>query len=255
MIGYAVAGVIGAGRDRRDRRRVASRAAAAAAAATPTSTTRAARPTASSPTTAAGTEAAAGQGRQPEEGGEAGRLRPAPQPQEEGHDTHPAGQRRPRLQDQPADLGQPRRTALPAGRRRLQRNAARNRLRPLARARADGDPVQPRPRRKRPAGAEGPLRHDVRGDAALPQRKNALRRSRRPPGRNLLGCKKYKGAITLDAIRDFGKATWGIAGREPVEAFPFTGPTPRRTGQLASAAASAVGGKKPPASRPAESRS
>jgi hypothetical protein len=45
---------------------------------------------------------------------------------------------------------------------------------------------------------------------------------------NLLGCKQYKGAITLDAIRDFGKATWNVYGSEPAEAFPFTGPTPRK---------------------------
>jgi hypothetical protein len=44
--------------------------------------------------------------------------------------------------------------------------------------------------------------------------------------RNLLGCNEYKGAITLDAIRDFGKATWNKEGREPAEGFPFTGPTP-----------------------------
>jgi hypothetical protein len=43
---------------------------------------------------------------------------------------------------------------------------------------------------------------------------------------NLLGCKTYKGAITEDAIRDFGKETWGKYGGEPAEAFPFTGPTP-----------------------------
>jgi hypothetical protein len=43
---------------------------------------------------------------------------------------------------------------------------------------------------------------------------------------NLLGCPTYKGAITLDAIRDFGKATWGKYGGEPVRAFTFTGPTP-----------------------------
>ena len=43
--------------------------------------------------------------------------------------------------------------------------------------------------------------------------------------RNLIGCNEYKGAITLDAIRDFGEATWGH-GREPVTGFPFTGPTP-----------------------------
>ncbi len=43
---------------------------------------------------------------------------------------------------------------------------------------------------------------------------------------NLLACDEYKGAITLDAIRDFGKATWGRYGGEPVNAFPFTGPTP-----------------------------
>ncbi|HVY95839.1 MAG TPA: DUF3105 domain-containing protein [Solirubrobacterales bacterium] len=44
---------------------------------------------------------------------------------------------------------------------------------------------------------------------------------------NMLACPTYKGAITLDAIRDFGKATWGKYGGEPVYAFTFTGPTPR----------------------------
>jgi hypothetical protein len=43
---------------------------------------------------------------------------------------------------------------------------------------------------------------------------------------NLLGCPKYKGAITLDAIRAFGKETWGRYGGEPAEAFTFSGPTP-----------------------------
>jgi hypothetical protein len=43
---------------------------------------------------------------------------------------------------------------------------------------------------------------------------------------NLLGCPSYRGSITLDAIRDFGKATWAKYGGEPAEAFPFTGPTP-----------------------------
>jgi uncharacterized protein DUF3105 len=44
---------------------------------------------------------------------------------------------------------------------------------------------------------------------------------------NLLGCNEYKGAATLDAIRDFGKATWNKYGKEPAEGFPFTGPTPK----------------------------
>ena len=43
---------------------------------------------------------------------------------------------------------------------------------------------------------------------------------------NMLVCPTYKGAATLDAIRDFGKATWGKYGSEPVAAFKFTGPTP-----------------------------
>jgi hypothetical protein len=43
--------------------------------------------------------------------------------------------------------------------------------------------------------------------------------------RDLMGCKTYKGTAALDAIRDFGKIHWGH-GREPVEGFPFTGPTP-----------------------------
>ncbi len=43
---------------------------------------------------------------------------------------------------------------------------------------------------------------------------------------NLIGCPTYKGSITLDAIRAFGKETWGKYGGEPVFAFKFTGPTP-----------------------------
>lgn len=43
---------------------------------------------------------------------------------------------------------------------------------------------------------------------------------------NLLACREYKGAATLDAIRAFGKETWGKYGGEPVFAFTFTGPTP-----------------------------
>ena len=43
---------------------------------------------------------------------------------------------------------------------------------------------------------------------------------------NLLGCTEYKGAVTLDAIRAFGKATWGKYGGEPVNAFSLKGPTP-----------------------------
>jgi Protein of unknown function (DUF3105) len=43
---------------------------------------------------------------------------------------------------------------------------------------------------------------------------------------NLIGCPTYRGAATLDAIRAFGKATWGKFGGEPAEAFTFTGPTP-----------------------------
>jgi hypothetical protein len=42
----------------------------------------------------------------------------------------------------------------------------------------------------------------------------------------LMGCKTYKGASTLDAVRDFGKEVWGKYGGEPVFAFKFTGPTP-----------------------------
>jgi hypothetical protein len=43
---------------------------------------------------------------------------------------------------------------------------------------------------------------------------------------NLLGCPEYKGAITLDAIRDFGQATWGKYGGESPTAFSLKGPTP-----------------------------
>jgi len=44
--------------------------------------------------------------------------------------------------------------------------------------------------------------------------------------RNLIGCNEYKGAITLDALRDFAKQRWG-KGRESAMGFPFTGPTPK----------------------------
>ena len=43
---------------------------------------------------------------------------------------------------------------------------------------------------------------------------------------NMLACPTYKGAATLEAIRAFGKETWGKYGGEPVTAFTFTGPTP-----------------------------
>ena len=43
---------------------------------------------------------------------------------------------------------------------------------------------------------------------------------------NLLACTSYEGDKTLDAIRAFGKQTWGKFGGEPVSAFKFTGPTP-----------------------------
>lgn len=43
---------------------------------------------------------------------------------------------------------------------------------------------------------------------------------------NLLGCPKYKGAITLDAIRDFSREVWGKYGGEPVNGFKIVGPTP-----------------------------
>jgi hypothetical protein len=42
--------------------------------------------------------------------------------------------------------------------------------------------------------------------------------------RSLIGCSEYKGAITLDALRDFAKQRWGH-GREGAMNFPFTGPT------------------------------
>jgi hypothetical protein len=45
---------------------------------------------------------------------------------------------------------------------------------------------------------------------------------------NLMGCPTYKGQATLDAIRAFGKQTWGKFGGEPATAFTFTGPTPAK---------------------------
>jgi uncharacterized protein DUF3105 len=43
---------------------------------------------------------------------------------------------------------------------------------------------------------------------------------------NFLGCTSYDSQKTLDALRAFGKATWGKHGGKPVESVPFEGPTP-----------------------------
>ncbi|HSS41565.1 MAG TPA: DUF3105 domain-containing protein [Solirubrobacterales bacterium] len=45
--------------------------------------------------------------------------------------------------------------------------------------------------------------------------------------RGILACNTWYGQHTIDAIRAFGKATWGKRGSEPVVAFPVSGPTPR----------------------------
>ena len=45
---------------------------------------------------------------------------------------------------------------------------------------------------------------------------------------NLIGCKKYEGKKTLEAIAAFGKATWGRYGGEPPSAFTIRGPTPKK---------------------------
>ena len=65
---------------------------------------------------------------------------------------------------------------------------------------------------------------------------------------NLLGCPNYKGAITLDAIRDFGKATWGKYGGEPVQRVHVHRADAGRTGRDARrrhglVARGAVGGE------------
>jgi hypothetical protein len=43
---------------------------------------------------------------------------------------------------------------------------------------------------------------------------------------NGLFCSGFEGAATLNAIRTFGKETWGKYGDEPVDKFPPEGPTP-----------------------------
>ena len=122
-------------RRRRQRRR-------RAATPTSTSTPRSARPTGSSRTNGPGPcrrrrKVDRPRRRRPKQAGCDLRLNL----QDEGHEHIPAGSPTPGIRDQPADLRQPRRTALPAGRRRLRGNAGGNRHRPLARARPAGDPV------------------------------------------------------------------------------------------------------------------
>lgn len=43
---------------------------------------------------------------------------------------------------------------------------------------------------------------------------------------NFIGCVSWDGQKTIDALRAFGKATWGKYGNEPVKSFPAEGPTP-----------------------------
>lgn len=44
---------------------------------------------------------------------------------------------------------------------------------------------------------------------------------------NIIGCKKYEGAKTFDAIRDFGRETWNKFGAQAeLDGFPIEGPTP-----------------------------
>lgn len=45
---------------------------------------------------------------------------------------------------------------------------------------------------------------------------------------NFLGCTSYDKQKTLDALRAFGKATWGKYGSKPVESVSFEGPTPAK---------------------------
>ena len=56
---------------------------------------------------------------------------------------------------------------------------------------------------------------------------------------NLLGCPNYKGAITLDAIRAFGKATWGNTAAS--RSKPSPSPARRRPNRRSRLARSAPG--------------
>ena len=120
---------------------------------------------------------------EPEGGGEEGRLRRCGcKLKDEGHTHIPPGSADARLQDQPADLGQPRRTALPAGRRRLQRNAAKiDIVHSLEHGRME---IQYSPDLPEEDQLELKGLYDTMygGDAALPQRRTCPTRSRRRPG-------------------------------------------------------------------------
>ena len=64
------------------------------------------------------------------------------------------------------------------------------------------------------------------GTLLFPNRRCRMRR-RPPPGPTCSAARPIRGAATLDAIRAFGKATWGHYGGEPVDEFgPLTGPNP-----------------------------
>ena len=52
---------------------------------------------------------------------------------------------------------------------------------------------------------------------------------------NGLFCAGYEGAATANAIRTFGKETWGKYGDVPVDKFPPEGPTPANPEEPGSA--------------------
>ena len=108
----------------------------------------------------------------------------------------------PRLPHQPADLGQSRHHPIPAGRRRLREDTRADRLRPLSGARPDRDPVRARPAGSGPARPQGGLRREPIRDAAVPEPRMPYEVAA-TAWTQLMGCKRYEGAKTLDAIRDF----------------------------------------------------
>ena len=107
---------------------------------------------------------------------------PAAQPARRRKQPPGAGRHAPRLPHQPADLGQPRHHPVPAGRRRLREDARADRVRPLARARPDRDPVRARPAGRRTSSPSRGSSTRAHPGCSCSRTPTCPMRSRPPPG-------------------------------------------------------------------------
>ena len=217
ILGYVVAGILGVavigGRDLRDRlgRQPAARAAEASDDQRRTSTAEFGfLPDGPADRRARGDAAARCRQRRPRRRRQRGRMRPSARPRGRGqHATSTTTTRSVDYKTNPPTSGDHfaatarRSRQRRAGRRRLPRDAAREPDGPLARARPDRDPVQPRSPRGGPARAQGRLRRVPPGVILLFPNAEMPYDVAVTAWTQLVGCDGFEGGATLDVLRAF----------------------------------------------------